>query len=127
MSHTPHIDKRPSIEEKVEDCTDDLNSSIPESIPSYEEAAVNIGAPVEVISPLGYHVGAISVMFLNVGTMIGTGIFSTREYHLYLFYDLILDSNHCFSYFSSGVDLESYRICWFESDLLGHRVCFCWG
>ena len=34
------------------------------SVPSYEEAAVNIGAPVEVISPLGYHVDSISVVFL---------------------------------------------------------------
>ena len=33
-------------------------------VPSYEEAAVNIGAPVEGISPLGYHVGPISVVFL---------------------------------------------------------------
>ena len=33
-------------------------------VPSYEEAAVNIGAPVEVISPLGYHVDPISVVFL---------------------------------------------------------------
>ena len=33
-------------------------------VPSYEEAAVNIGAPVEEISPLGYHVDLISVVFL---------------------------------------------------------------
>lgn len=35
-----------------------------DNLPSYEEAAVNIGAPVEVISPLGYHVGSVSVVFL---------------------------------------------------------------
>ena len=31
---------------------------------SYEEAAVNIGAPVEEISPLGYHVDPVAVVFL---------------------------------------------------------------
>ncbi|KAI0895144.1 amino acid transporter [Annulohypoxylon nitens] len=44
------------------------------SKPSYQEAA---GAPVESHSPLGYHVGWITVIFLNVNQMIGTGIFST--------------------------------------------------
>ncbi|OTA96558.1 hypothetical protein M434DRAFT_19599 [Hypoxylon sp. CO27-5] len=44
------------------------------SKPSYQEAA---GAPVESKSPLGYHVGWITVIFLNVNQMIGTGIFST--------------------------------------------------
>ncbi|KAI1075994.1 amino acid transporter [Whalleya microplaca] len=44
------------------------------SRPAYQEAA---GAPVESNSPLGYHVGWITVIFLNVNQMIGTGIFST--------------------------------------------------
>ncbi|KAI1645266.1 amino acid transporter [Daldinia loculata] len=44
------------------------------SKPSYQEAA---GAPVESKSPLGYHVGWITVLFLNINQMIGTGIFST--------------------------------------------------
>ncbi|KAI1412786.1 amino acid transporter [Hypoxylon sp. FL1857] len=44
------------------------------SKPSYQEA---VGAPVESKSPLGYHVGWITVIFLNVNQMIGTGIFST--------------------------------------------------
>ncbi|KAI2466901.1 amino acid transporter [Annulohypoxylon bovei var. microspora] len=44
------------------------------SKPSYQEAA---GAPVESHSPLGYQVGWITVIFLNVNQMIGTGIFST--------------------------------------------------
>ncbi|KAI1267924.1 high-affinity methionine permease [Xylariaceae sp. FL1019] len=35
------------------------------------------GAPVESQSPLGYHVGWVGVIFLNVNQMIGTGIFST--------------------------------------------------
>lgn len=44
---------------------------------TYQEAA---GAPVESDSPLGYNVGAVTIIFLNVNKMIGTGIFSTREY-----------------------------------------------
>lgn len=43
---------------------------------SYQEAS---GAPVEVNSPLGYSVGAITIVFLNLSKMIGTGIFSTRK------------------------------------------------
>ncbi len=46
------------------------------SNPAYQEA---VGAPVETQSPLGYNVGWIGVIFLNVNQMIGTGIFSTRE------------------------------------------------
>jgi hypothetical protein len=42
---------------------------------TYQEA---IGAPVESKSPLGYHVGWVTVIFLNVNQLIGTGIFSTR-------------------------------------------------
>ncbi|KAI0160469.1 amino acid permease-domain-containing protein [Xylariaceae sp. FL1272] len=41
---------------------------------AYQEAN---GAPVESQSPLGYHVGWVGVIFLNVNQMIGTGIFST--------------------------------------------------
>ncbi|KAJ3579639.1 hypothetical protein NPX13_g932 [Xylaria arbuscula] len=41
---------------------------------TYQEA---VGAPVESNSPLGYHVGWVTVIFLNVNQMIGTGIFST--------------------------------------------------
>ena len=43
---------------------------------TYQEA---VGAPVEVKSPLGYHVGWMTVVFLNINQMIGTGIFSTRK------------------------------------------------
>ncbi|KAH6913157.1 high affinity methionine permease [Coprinopsis sp. MPI-PUGE-AT-0042] len=43
----------------------------------FEDAAVTAGAPVEKISPLGYHVDAVSVIFLNVSKMIGTGVFTT--------------------------------------------------
>lgn len=45
------------------------------SQPSYQEAS---GAPVEQSSPLGYSVGPITIVFLNVSKMIGTGVFSTR-------------------------------------------------
>ncbi|KAK7685241.1 hypothetical protein QCA50_011604 [Cerrena zonata] len=48
-----------------------------DSLPDYEEAVGAIGAPTEKISPLGYHVDWMSVIFLNVSKMIGTGVFST--------------------------------------------------
>ncbi|KAF9565391.1 high affinity methionine permease [Agrocybe pediades] len=48
-----------------------------DDLPSYEEAAVTAGAPTEKISPLGYHVDWVSVIFLNVSKMIGTGVFTT--------------------------------------------------
>ncbi|KAI9833449.1 MAG: hypothetical protein M1819_003607 [Sarea resinae] len=44
------------------------------SKPSYQEAT---GAPVETDSPLGYNVGWLTTVFLNLGQMIGTGVFST--------------------------------------------------
>lgn len=47
---------------------------------AYQEA---VGAPVESKSPLGYHVGWMTIIFLNVNQMIGTGIFSTREFMLF--------------------------------------------
>ena len=43
--------------------------------PSYQEIS---GAPVEHSSPLGYNVGWFTIIFLNIGQMIGTGVFSTR-------------------------------------------------
>lgn len=43
--------------------------------PTYQEAT---GAPVEAESPMGYSVSALTIMFLNINMMIGTGIFSTR-------------------------------------------------
>jgi len=46
-----------------------------ESQPSYQEAS---GAPVEKESPLGYEINWFTVIFLNIGQMIGTGVFSTR-------------------------------------------------
>ncbi|TVY73502.1 High-affinity methionine permease [Lachnellula suecica] len=45
-----------------------------DSKPSYQEAS---GAPVENISPLGIQVTWFTTIFLNIGQMIGTGVFST--------------------------------------------------
>jgi len=45
------------------------------SLPTYQEAS---GAPIEVISPLGYHAGFVTLIVMNLSKMIGTGIFSTR-------------------------------------------------
>ena len=44
---------------------------------TYQEAS---GAPVETKSPLGYAVGPITIVFLNLSKMVGTGIYSTRKY-----------------------------------------------
>lgn len=41
---------------------------------SYQETS---GAPVETRSPLGYHVSAITIVFLNLSKMVGTGVYST--------------------------------------------------
>ncbi|KAK0707894.1 amino acid permease-domain-containing protein [Lasiosphaeris hirsuta] len=45
-----------------------------DSPPAYQEAS---GAPVETSSPLGYSVGAVTIIFLNISKMIGTGVYST--------------------------------------------------
>lgn len=44
---------------------------------TYQEAS---GAPVEAQSPLGTRVQWYTIVFLNIGQMIGTGVFSTRAY-----------------------------------------------
>jgi hypothetical protein len=46
------------------------------SKPSYQEVT---GAPVEITSPLGLEVGPITILFLNISKMVGTGIYSTRK------------------------------------------------
>jgi hypothetical protein len=48
------------------------------SVPTYQEAS---GAPVEVRNPLGYQVQWFTIIFLNIGQMVGTGVFSTREWN----------------------------------------------
>jgi hypothetical protein len=55
-----------------------ISSKSDDSLPANES-----GAPVEKISPLGYHVDWISVIFLNVSKMIGTGVFTTRRFISY--------------------------------------------
>lgn len=45
-----------------------------DSPPTYQEAS---GAPVETESPLGYSVGSVTIIFLNISKMIGTGVYST--------------------------------------------------
>jgi hypothetical protein len=47
-----------------------------DSLPSYQEVA---GAPVERQSPFGYAAGPITIIFLNISKMIGTGVYSTRK------------------------------------------------
>ncbi|KAH8657817.1 amino acid permease-domain-containing protein [Xylariales sp. PMI_506] len=42
--------------------------------PTYQEAG---GAPIEASSPLGYSVGPVTILFLNISMMVGTGIYST--------------------------------------------------
>ncbi|GKT71511.1 high-affinity methionine permease [Colletotrichum tofieldiae] len=54
-----------------------------DSGPSYQEAT---GAPVETSSPLGYSVGPITIIFLNISKMIGTGVYSTRSVGLSMIY-----------------------------------------
>lgn len=44
------------------------------SLPSYQEVS---GAPVETHSPLGYHVGSVTIIFLNLSKVVGTGVYST--------------------------------------------------
>ena len=46
------------------------------ALPSYQEA---LGAPVESQSPFGYAVGPVTIIFLNISKMIGTGVYSTRK------------------------------------------------
>ncbi|THC89894.1 hypothetical protein EYZ11_010645 [Aspergillus tanneri] len=54
---------------------------------TYQEAS---GAPIEVNSPLGYSVGYVTVVFLNLSKMIGTGVFTTPgSVGLSLFYWVI--------------------------------------
>ncbi|EFX00648.1 high affinity methionine permease [Grosmannia clavigera kw1407] len=44
------------------------------SLPAYQEAT---GAPVEHHSPLGYGVGPVTIIFVNISMMVGTGVYST--------------------------------------------------
>lgn len=44
------------------------------ALPSYQEVS---GAPVETHSPLGYNVGSVTIIFLNLSKVVGTGVYST--------------------------------------------------
>jgi hypothetical protein len=48
-----------------------------DSNPSWQ---TNFGAPMERVSPFGYHVAGFTALFLNIGQMVGTGIFTSRMY-----------------------------------------------
>ena len=65
------------------------------SLPSYQEAT---GAPVETDSPLGYFVGPVTVIFLNISMMIGTGVYSTRK--------ISIEFDH-----NVSLELTSFRSC----------------
>jgi hypothetical protein len=88
---------------------------------SYQEAS---GAPVEVNSPLGYKVGAITILFLNLSKMIGTGIFSTREFD-----NAFRDQWRCSSILTalcSIFRIYRYRISRAHDDILVHWIpCVC--
>lgn len=82
-------DKKDSIDEIVADASDGVNGVIVTGKDAYVEVHGGNGAdatyqeahgaPVESRNPLGYHVGHVTTLFLNVSMIIGTGIFSTRE------------------------------------------------
>jgi hypothetical protein len=71
-----------------------------DGVPVYQDGN---GAPIEQVSPLGYHVGWAGILFLNVSQMVGTGIFGTRKFHLEISLLKWRDTN--FTY--SGIDFAS--------------------
>lgn len=66
------------------------------------------GAPVEQVSPLGYHVGWAGILFLNVSQMVGTGVFSTRKSKVFSARNWKTDEA------SSGWDSSSFGFRWLE-------------
>lgn len=122
MSVVETSEKRSSSIDKVEKYADETT----EGILKYEEAAVNVGAPVELVSPLGYHVGPVSVVFLSVGKMIGTGVFTTRE-RLPLPFSAVCIQLNCYGITTSWIYPEGRGVCGVESDFLGYWVRFCRG
>ena len=77
------------------------------------------GAPVEIDSPLGYHVNWYTIIFLNIGQMVGTGVFSTRR-----FSSPLLDVAD----FCSWIYPPRPGLCWIVTTLLANRssYCCCW-
>jgi len=61
---------------------------------AYQEAS---GTPVETHSPLGYDVGPVTTVFLNLSKMVGTGAWSLNL-------EILLCANQCPEY--------SRRVCW---------------
>jgi len=82
------------------------------SVSTYQEAS---GAPVEVRSPLGYRVQWFTIIFLNIGQMVGTGVFSTRK-SLHQ-----ADTGNRLTIASRKYP-EPDGIGWFIDDLLGHWI-----
>ena len=77
------------------------------------------GAPVEIDSPLGYHVNWYTIIFLNIGQMVGTGVFSTRRSFL-LFLNV--------ANFYSWIHPSRPGLCWVVTPLLANwsSHCCCW-
>lgn len=75
-------------------------------------------APVEAISPLGYHVTWLTALFLNIGAMVGPGIFTTRMYH----FNCIL--GHVLMMYSCNNPQRSW-FCGLEPHFLGNRFPDC--
>lgn len=96
-SHSPHLSPQPpnmGIPSPVREYTESVpqyESSDNDSLQyttevggntskaTYQEAS---GAPVEVNSPLGYSVGWVTVIFLNLSKMIGTGVVDCLKIYL---------------------------------------------
>lgn len=74
LAKSPYLEARRVKADSLEYVTEQGGNG---SLPTYQEAT---GAPIEVDSPLGLGVGWITIIFLNMNNMIGTGVFSTREF-----------------------------------------------
>jgi hypothetical protein len=90
-----------------------------DGVPVYQDGN---GAPVEQVSPLGYHVGWAGILFLNVSQMVGTGVFSTRKFFLDVWGG---DQGDYADVAHSGVDSESTGQCRIEHSVLGFWLCHC--
>lgn len=85
------------------------------SLPSYQEA---VGAPVERQSPFGYDVGPVTIIFLNISKMVGTGVYSTRKQASAPLYCLQVTDRY-----TSIVNLSGNRLRRAELNLLVPRLC----
>ncbi|KAJ7844938.1 high affinity methionine permease [Mycena olivaceomarginata] len=77
------LSRRPSSNGSEKHLSDEKHTSEKNGIETASEIDVSRvvsnpgGAPTEVVSALGRNVGWLSVVFLNINNMIGTGVFST--------------------------------------------------